>query len=66
MISMRQEMEEKLLELERADRLDDKWRSQQDQLLKFQADANEAMHQMMKDVMLKKSPLDKSSNCGYD
>jgi hypothetical protein len=44
MISMRQKaMELKVLELERVARLDDKCQSQQDQLLKFQADANAAM-----------------------
>ncbi len=52
-------MELILLEVEQADRLVDKQQSQQDHLLKFQADANAAMHQMMKDLMPKKSPLDK-------
>ncbi len=62
-------MELKLLELEQADKLDDKLQSQQDQLLKFQADDNSAMYQMMKDFMPKKSTLKKiqgtkSSNRG--
>jgi hypothetical protein len=60
MISMRQkEMELKLLELEQADTLEDKWQSQQDQLMKFHTDVSVAMHHMMKDLMPKKSPLDK-------
>jgi len=60
LISMRQkEMELKLLELERADKLEDKRQTQQDQLMKFHTDTSVAMHQMMKDLMPKKSPLDK-------
>jgi hypothetical protein len=38
--------------------LEDKWQSQQDQLMKFHTDASVAMHQMMKNLMPKKSPLD--------
>jgi hypothetical protein len=53
------EMELKLLELERADKLEAKQQSQQDQLMKFHTYASVAMHQMMKDLMPKKSPLDK-------
>ena len=52
-------MELKLLELEQADTLEDKWQSQQDQLMKFHTDVSVAMHQMMKNLMPKKSPLDK-------
>ena len=59
MISIRQkEIELKLLELDQADKLEDKWQSQQDQLMKFHTDASVAMHQMMKNLMPKKSPLD--------